>query len=194
MLCMPKRTAVPLTYFLKHIFCIEKKDTGQSNSNGLQQRKHQQLAPASSNGLQQLQQQLVPASSNGLQQLLQQLVPASNNSLQQEQQPASATSNTSCSSPVTSPRMTRARKKREALSPADSVAIEQVDGADCSPPPSPAALQSPPTPPTPPPPPPWSFRATRAPLSAGDAWLAGCHGLGYTMCHVCHLKILRKFL
>ena len=179
MLCMPKRTAVPLTYFLKHIFCIEKKDTGQSNSNGLQQRQHQQLAPASS---------------NGLQQLLQQLVPASNNSLQQEQQPASATSNTSCSSPVTSPRMTRARKKREALSPADSVAIEQVDGADCSPPPSPAALQSPPTPPTPPPPPPWSFRATRAPLSAGGAWLAGCHGLGYTMCHVCHLKILIKFL
>ena len=85
-------------------------------------------------------------------------------------------------------------KKREVLSPADSVAIEQVDGADCSPPPSPAALQSPPTPPTPPPPPPWSFRATRAPLSAGDAWLAGCHGLGYTMCHVCHLKILIKFL
>ena len=163
----------------------------------------QQLVPASSYGLQQLQQQLVTASSNSLQQ--QQLAPANSSFMQQQQhlqpcsllqehQSASATPNTGCSSPVKSTRMTRARKKIEALSPADSVAIEQVDGADPSPPPSPAALQSPPTPDlvSPPPPPPWSkyLPSHQCNVICGRC-LAGCHGLGFIMCQECHLKIVR---
>ena len=53
---------------------------------------------------------------------------------------AAATLNTRCSSPVISPRLTRAMKKRKAGSQADG--IEQVDGANVSPPPSPAERSS----------------------------------------------------
>ena len=65
---------------------------------------------------------------------------------------AAATLNTSFSSPVKSPRLTRAMKKRKAGSPVDG--IEQLNGADVSSPPSPAEWSSgSPVVPTPPPPP-----------------------------------------
>ena len=88
------------------------------------------------------------------------------------------------------------RKKREVLSPADSVAIEQLDGADCSPPPSPAPLQSPPTPDvaaSSPPPPPSKFLPSHPRTVICGRCLAA---MGYRLhnvprFNVCHLKILR---
>ena len=101
------------------------------------------LVSASSSDMQQLQS--VPACKN----ILHKLVPASSNSgLQQylpAPAPAAAPLTNSSSSPVVSPRMTRARKKRKAASsasPVECAEIDLVDGLGPSPPPSPEELRS----------------------------------------------------
>ena len=127
-----------------------------------------------------------------------------------EAAPAHASS--PCSSPVILPMMTRARKKRKAVSPvspADCTSIIQVDGSTTSPPPSPTAVSDneedcptaplvlcaransspvgPPTAQSPPEPPPWSRYLPSHPRTViCGMCLAGCHGLQFNMCHSCY--------
>ena len=109
------------------------------------------------------------------------------------------------STPVISPRMTRSRKKRKAASsasPADGSVIEQVDGPAPSPPSSPeeprpgSALSSPTCARTPTLAPLRPRRHHQYPHGPGSyqtmvicrKCLAGCHGLGFQMCHSCFDK------
>ena len=68
--------------------------------------------------------------------------------------PAAKTASSLCRSPVISPVVTKARKKRKGGSSVDSTEIQQLDGASFSPPPSPdvgsSGSPSVPTPPSPP--------------------------------------------
>ena len=172
------------------------------------------------------QQQPETACNNGLQR--QQLpAPAGSSSLQQHQQPQSACNNglqqlpaaaapvtvadpavQSSSVQVTSPRMTRSRKKRKAVSPASPAecsGIEQVDRPAPSPPPSPEDCRPPsapsspgcartpsPTPPVPwapPPAPPWSRFLPSHPRTVICAkCFSGMHGLGFLSCFNCFQK------
>ena len=104
-----------------------------------------------------------------------------------------ATATASSSSPaIISPRMTRARKRKKALSPVDIACIVQLDGTESSPPPSPevaARSAGPPEPAGPPPPPPWSkwfVKDTRTVIC--KYCQAGCHGLRFRSCSSCYDK------
>ena len=104
-----------------------------------------------------------------------------------------ATATASSSSPaIISPRMTRAGKRKKALSPVDIACIVQLDGTESSPPPSPevaARSAGPPEPAGPPPPPPWSkwfVKDTRTVIC--KYCQAGCHGLRFRSCSSCYDK------
>ena len=149
------------------------------------------------------QQQPETACNNGLQR--QQLpAQAGSSSLQQHQQPQTACNNglqqlpaaaapvtvadpavQSSSVQVTSPRMTRSRKKRKAVSPASPAecsGIKQVDGPAPSPPPSPEDCR-------PPPAPPWSrFLPSHSRTVICAKCFAGMHGFGFLSCYDCFQK------
>ena len=142
----------------------------------------------------------------------QQALSACNNCLQQQPAaiataPVAAPVIQNNSKPVISPRMTSSRKKRKAASPvstADCSEIEQVDWPAPSPrsssekrlppsaPSSPGCGRTPDLAPlacVPPPAPPWSrFLPSHAGTVICGKCLAGCHGLGFQMCHECFIK------